>query len=117
MVGGPSTFMPGGDLLSQGTAPQVPSALAGFTSVFGMGTGGSPPLSPPDKSSAFKAWSFRRNTPISRGIAPRDLENSIASTSIAWVLYPSPRPISTGPLNTLLCLHVRPINLVFYQGP
>jgi len=36
--------MPGGDLLSQGVAPQVPSALAGFTSVFGMGTGGSPPL-------------------------------------------------------------------------
>ncbi len=30
---------------------------------------------------------------------------------------PSPRPISTGPLNTLLCLHVRPINLVVYQGP
>ena len=44
VVGGPSTFMPGGDLLSQGVAPQVPSALAGFTSVFGMGTGGSPPL-------------------------------------------------------------------------
>jgi hypothetical protein len=30
---------------------------------------------------------------------------------------PSPRPISTGQLNTLLCLHFRPINLVFYQGP
>jgi len=30
---------------------------------------------------------------------------------------PSPRPISTGPLNALLRLHVRPINLVFYQGP
>ncbi len=44
LVGGPSTLMPGGDLLSQGVAPQVPSALAGFTSVFGMGTGGSPPL-------------------------------------------------------------------------
>ena len=44
VVGGPSTFMPGSDLLSQGVAPQVPSALAGFTSVFGMGTGGSPPL-------------------------------------------------------------------------
>lgn len=44
------TFMSGGDLLSQGVAPQVPSALAGLTSVFGMGTGCSPPLSPPDKS-------------------------------------------------------------------
>ena len=38
---------PGDDLLSQGVPPQVPSALAVFTSVFGMGTGVSPPqLSP-----------------------------------------------------------------------
>jgi hypothetical protein len=28
--------------------PQVPSALEGLTSVFGMGTGGSPPLWSPD---------------------------------------------------------------------
>jgi hypothetical protein len=35
---------PGGDLLSQGVSPQVPSALAVFTAVFGMGTGVSPPL-------------------------------------------------------------------------
>ena len=34
----------GGDLLSQGVSPQVPSALAGLTSVFGMGTGVTPPL-------------------------------------------------------------------------
>src|SRR5256885_1038814 len=38
----------GGDLLSQGVAPQVPSALAGLTSVFGMGTGVTPPLWPPE---------------------------------------------------------------------
>lgn len=53
----------GGDLLSQGVAPQVPSALSGFTSVFGMGTGGSQTLTPPDKSQAL-------------------LEHSIASTFI-----------------------------------
>jgi hypothetical protein len=53
-VGPHRTFMPGGDLLSQGVAPQVPSALAGLTSVFGMGTGCSPPLSPPDKSNAAR---------------------------------------------------------------
>ena len=34
---------PGGDLLSRRVSPQVPSALAVFTSVFGMGTGVSPP--------------------------------------------------------------------------
>lgn len=37
----------GGVLLSQGVTTQVPSALAGLTSVFGMGTGVTPPLSPP----------------------------------------------------------------------
>src|SRR5436190_4874810 len=38
----------GGVLLSQGDSPQVPSALAGLTSVFGMGTGVTPPLWPPE---------------------------------------------------------------------
>ena len=31
--------------------------------------------------------------------------------------WSSPRPISTGQLNTLLHLHIRPIYLVFFQGP
>jgi hypothetical protein len=34
---------PGGDLLSHAVAHAVPSALEGLTSVFGMGTGVSPP--------------------------------------------------------------------------
>ena len=38
------TRAPGGDLLSQGVYPQVPSALAVLTSVFGMGTGVTLPL-------------------------------------------------------------------------
>jgi hypothetical protein len=37
----------GGVLLSQGVYPQVPSALAVLTSVFGMGTGVTLPLKPP----------------------------------------------------------------------
>ena len=37
----------GGVLLSQGHSSQVPSALEGLTSVFGMGTGVTPPLWPP----------------------------------------------------------------------
>ncbi len=45
--GGLSASYSGDDLLSQGVSPQVPSALAGLTSVFGMGTGGTlPPWSP-----------------------------------------------------------------------
>ena len=39
----------GSDLLSQGVTPQVPSALEGLTSVFGMGTGVAPPLLPPER--------------------------------------------------------------------
>ena len=39
---------PGGVLLSQGASPQVPSALASLTAVFGMGTGVSPPPWPPE---------------------------------------------------------------------
>ncbi len=35
---------PGSDLLSHAVAHVVPSAVAGLTSVFGMGTGGTLPL-------------------------------------------------------------------------
>ena len=38
---------PGSDLLSHAVAHEVPSALEGLTSVFGMGTGVAPPLWPP----------------------------------------------------------------------
>src|SRR5438105_3438149 len=43
------------------------------------------------------------------------LKNSIASTII--IVNPSPRPISTGRLNVLPRLHLRPINVVVYHGP
>jgi hypothetical protein len=42
--------IPGDDLLSHPVARAVPSALAGLTAVFGMGTGVSPPLWSPDTS-------------------------------------------------------------------
>jgi hypothetical protein len=49
------------------------------------------------------------------------LENSIASTNTLGPSQseenPSPRPISTGRLNTLPCLHLRPINVVVCHGP
>ncbi len=91
--------MPGGDLLSQGREPQVPSALAGFTSVFGMGTGGSRPLTPPDKASS------------------NSVSRALHSEHVIPEFNPSPRPISTGRLHALLRFYLRPINLVFYQGP
>src|SRR5437588_9877793 len=43
----PAGITPGGDLLSRAVARAVPSALKGLTSVFGMGTGVTPPASPP----------------------------------------------------------------------
>lgn len=43
--------LPGNVLLSQDPAVQVPSALEVLTVVFGMGTRGTPPPSPPDLKS------------------------------------------------------------------
>ena len=45
---GISKNIPGSDLLSHQVALAVPSALRGLTSVFGMGTGVSPSLWPPE---------------------------------------------------------------------
>ena len=49
---GAPTEKSGGDLLSRGVTPQVPSARAVFTAVFGMGTGVTPPLLPPETLSS-----------------------------------------------------------------
>ena len=43
----------GGDLLSRAVTSQVPSALKGLTSVFGMGTGGTPSSLPPEMVSVI----------------------------------------------------------------
>ena len=47
----------GGDLLSRAVSSQVPSALKGLTSVFGMGTGGTPSPLPPEIVSSLFACS------------------------------------------------------------
>ena len=96
----PSEINSGDALLSQAVAHQVPSALAVLTSVFGMGTGVTlPPWSPETFESQVT------------------LDNSIASTNNNYLYKSSPRPISTGQLNTLPYLHFRPINVVVYHGP
>ena len=73
---GPQSCEIGGDLLSQGVSSQVPSAQAGLTSVFGKGTGVTPPLLPPKPI-------------VSDTARARSLENSIASTSIPVQTKPS----------------------------
>jgi hypothetical protein len=52
---------PGTDLLSREVYLQVPSALAVFTAVFGMGTGVSPPLKAPGYS--FQVLGVAARTP------------------------------------------------------
>jgi hypothetical protein len=52
-------------LLSQGESPQVPSALAGLTSVFGMGTGVTLPLRSPE------TMLHRSFGPVLRAAPPR----------------------------------------------
>src|ERR1700689_5535169 len=97
----------GGVLLSQALASQVPSALRGLTALFGMGRGVSPSLKPPEKGE-------RPRPP-----GPSKLHSATASIT---PLYgdrknpSSPRPISTGLLQTLPPFQIRPINLVVYQG-
>src|SRR5690606_14596705 len=44
LCAGPGKKFAGNELLSHRVAPAVPSPLEGLTAVFGMGTGGSPPL-------------------------------------------------------------------------
>src|SRR5258706_8925866 len=89
----------GGDLLSREVALRVPSALAGLTSLFGMGRGISPPVRPPNCQGA-------------RIAAPSKLHSDPTP-----VFKSRPRAISTGALNTLLCLHVPPIDVVVSHGP
>ena len=45
---GPHKFNPGGDLRSHTVTRAVSSALRGLTSVFGMGTGVTPAVKPPE---------------------------------------------------------------------
>ena len=55
--------IPGSDLLSHRPAPAVPSAVEGLTSVFGMGTGVTPPLWPPGNLLAAGDGRFRHRAP------------------------------------------------------
>ena len=63
-------------------------------------------------SAAMATGNLAHSSGAAHGRGP--CETSIASTG---KVVPSPRPISTGRLNTLLCVHLRPINVVVYHGP
>ena len=96
----------GNDLLSQGPASQVPSALEGLTTWFGMEQGISPPLQSP--KGTFMYFSSRVWHPKT--------EQDVSQNTFSFVRI-KPSAISTAKLNTLLCLHPPPIQQVVYLRP
>ena len=114
----------GGDLLFRAVSSQVPSALKGLTSVFGMRTGGAPSPLPPVGVSGAVASGLRLQ--LLHTLTTAQLPNEIShcpqltplcfsaalAASSYWSLdsKSSPRPISNGKLHTLLHLHRRPIS-------
>jgi hypothetical protein len=90
---------PGNDLLSQGLAPQVPSALAGLTAWFGMEQGVSPPLQSP-RGSFIVCF---------RSLGTLRTEQNARTLFQCITLSIKPSAISTASLNALLRLHVPPI--------
>ena len=85
------------NLFYRAVASQVSLAKMSLTSVFGMGTGGtSSQSSPTVRTTASKLNNEEKHE--------------------AQFSRSSPRPISTCWLNTSLHLHLRPINLIVFQG-
>ena len=130
----------GGVRLSHAVTHVVPSALQGLTTEFGMGSGVTPAAWPPEtlktvvscqlpvvsKTLKPACHSEGRRPEDSRSFAalrmtrkPTDLEaeKSLTVTKGKREYGQAARPISTGRLHTLLRFHLRPINLVVYQGP
>ena len=83
----------GGDLLSRAVSSQVPSALKGLTSVFGMGTGGTPSPLPPEIS--FQGIC---STLTTAQFLLKDFSATTLSTTCLSILKSSPRPISISKL-------------------
>ena len=94
----------GSVLLSRAVSSQVPSALKGLTSVFGMGTGGSLSLSPPELS---RVCTLKTAHPALKHLVPVTFLMAFGS---------SPRPISNDNLHALPRFQRRPIYLLVFQG-
>ena len=117
---------PSNALLSRAAARQVSSAPQSLTTVFGMGTG----VSSASLSLSYQIRLFSPNT-FSNRFLRADLTSSVLPAlypvclrilsrySFQFFPWSSPRPISITQLNTLLHLHLQPINqlvfLVSYQ--
>ncbi len=111
----------GDDLLSQRVAPQVPSAQEGLTSVFGMGTGVTPPLWSPTRLLRIESiFRFLFSKAYKRAKKIRVLQKFHRGcrrfVSYLNIVGQASRPISTSKLKALLPVHTWPINHVIYMG-
>ena len=101
--------------------PAVPSAMGPFTSVFGMGTGVSSPLRPPEKSAAQSdeekdcdvAADGSRTYP---GVTALIVKCNFLIKKLQKNGQAA-RLISIGQLSPLLDLHLQPIEVVVFDRP
>ena len=78
----------GSDLLSRAVSRGVPSALEGLTSVFGMGTGGTPPTLPPEKLRQFIRRVCVKPTSTAKSSVPSSGPGAVHSRALARGLDP-----------------------------
>ena len=114
-------------------ARAVPSGLKGLTTVFGMGTGGTPSLQSPKTCRARHASPLPNidgnhfatgHRPLATGhllfhaAPPLAFTLATAYSAIQGKFYgQAERAISNGQLNWLPSFHIRPINVVVFHGP
>ena len=92
----------GSDLLSRAVTSQVPSTHKGLTSVFGMGTGGSPSPLPPENDRVWNAALL----PAASAFAPARQSASPAHPENCTPSLPTSRALQPISLRSLALFHV-----------
>jgi hypothetical protein len=101
---------------------RLPSPLASLTSVFGMRTGVTPPLNHQSRMPKIKNAGVTQTRTILRPAGLRisrltAFNNKLLRLSSSFALYKREhRSVSTTRLNTLLCVHLWPINVIISHG-
>src|SRR6185369_10870081 len=111
---------PGDFLLSHTVTRAVPSAPAGLTSVFGMGTGVTLPTESPENFLRSQIFNLRSQKILENRIVMFAFFSlgKFAQARICCLskFYGQAKGlISSGQLSTLLHLHIHPINVVVYH--
>ena len=102
----------GSDLLSHNVTVAVPSAPKSLTSEFGMGSGGTSSISPPENFGLHR----NPNSATERILRERLAEGGRTSSILPLRHDQASRPISTRQLRALQRFHTGPINLVVSEG-